>query len=258
MGREAPMRASVLAIAILGAVLAAAGAAANGVRNHPDPNVRFLTAVELTKGHFLASQGTYEAGQRARAAVHASHPSQELGVKVYGAPAKVSPELGEQVRNAMKLPGQAAERNVPAKEYAQTIERAFALLDDAVGRVIPAGVRSSPRFLFLVFGEVLWEITEEYKRSYSYSAGRIVQEAEYQDAVGFYRRARALYATIAPLLPRPLPVIERELDALGPTVSSFTPPPSPLHPNDVIKKVDVIMLEIGKVIGQLNGGGKAR
>ena len=132
------------------------------------------------------------------------------------------------------------------------MEWAFALLDDAVAKVIPATVRSSPRFLCLVFGEVLWEITEEYKRSYG--GGKITQEAEYQDAVGFYRRVRVIYGTLGPLLPKPLPVVERELDALAPYVSSFTPPASPGHPNDVIKKVDVIMLEIGKIVGQLDGG----
>ena len=248
------MRALALLVAVL--VLGASGAAANGVRNHPDPNVRFLTAVELTKAHFLASQAAYDAGQRARAGVHADHPSQELGAKVYGAPAKVSAELGEQVRTAMKLPSQAIERHVSPKEYAQTVERAFAMLDDAIAKVIPPTVRNSPRFLCLVFGEVLWEITEEYKRAYA--AGKITQEAEYQDAVGFYRRARVLYGTIGPLLPRPLPVVERELDALAPYVSSFTPPASPGDPNDVVKKVDVIMLEIGKIIGQLNGGVRPR
>ena len=242
------MRMSVLAVAVLGTAFAALEASANGERNHPDPNVRFLIAVEMTKGHFLASQATY-AGNRARAALHASHPTHELGVKVYGAPSKVSAELGEQARNAMRLPGQAIERNVSPKEYEQTVERAFAMLDSVTERVVPAPLRSSPRFLFLVFGEVLWEVAEEYKRAYS--GGRIAQEAEYQDAVGFYRRARALYAVIAPLLPKPLPVVERGLDAIGPMVSSFTPPASPTHPNEAFKTVDVIMQDIGKIYREL-------
>ena len=243
------MRLSVLAAAVLGTTLAASEASANGQRNHPDPHVRFLIAVEMTKGHFLASKATYEMGNRTRAALHAAHPTHELGVKVYGAPAKVSAELGEQVRNAMRLPGQAVERNVSPKEYEQTVERAFAMLDDAVQRVVPANLRSSPRFLFLVFGEVLWEVAEEYKRAYS--GGTITQEAEYQDAVGFYRRARALYGTIAPLLPKPMPVVERGLDAIGPMVSSFTPPASPAHPSNAFKTVDVIMQDIGKVYREL-------
>ena len=195
----------------------------------PHEHVEFAVNVEKAKGHLLVSRDVYAARQPARARLHGAHPVQEIGARLFGPAARISAELGERLRQALKRPGQDLDAGVPSARYALTVTRVFAAMDDAVARVVPAPVRSEPAFHITVIRELLSEIVEEYDEAWK--DGTIVQVVEYQDAYGFLVRARALYRELAR---RPAggaaASVERDFDALARALPGVAPPRSPARP----------------------------
>jgi hypothetical protein len=238
------------------AALWAAVAAGNGGQQHPDPLVRFTVAVELSKAHFVVSQSVLEAGKPTRALVHAAHPVQELGAQVYGPPTRVSAELGERVRAAMKKPGQALEAKVAGADYARTVQQTLQSLDEAVARVVPEAKRTSPAFTLAVVGELMKAVAGDYEMAFA--DGKIVLEVEFQDAVGFYTRARSLFRAVQPRLPSALArTIERELERLAPILAGMSAPASPVPPTQVTAIVQRILAE-ATAAGRAPGAGASR
>jgi hypothetical protein len=150
--------------------------------------------IEQARGHLLASREVYRRGQHVRAGVHAAHPIQELGYRLWRPVAAVDPDLSARVQAALKEPGRAVQARLPVREYDALVERTGALLDRAVARVVPEAVRSDPRFLARVIDALLTAIDEEYAEAVA--EGRVVLEIEYQDAWGFFQRLRVLWPSL--------------------------------------------------------------
>jgi hypothetical protein len=72
-----------------------------------DEQADYVAAVEQAKGHLLASRQVYRRGQRVRADVHASHPIQELGYRLWRPVTKVDQDLGARLQAALEDPGEA-------------------------------------------------------------------------------------------------------------------------------------------------------
>src|SRR5262245_55893793 len=215
----------ILVLGVLMAVTTALAAA-------EDPLAAFAANIEKCKAHLAVSAELYAKGDRA-AALHASHPIQEIGNKVIGPAAKVSPELGDKVRAALRRPSADLARKASPADYERAVGEASATLDEAVERVVPKERRSSPSFQARALADLLTGMVSEYEEGYK--AGKITQIVEYQDAYAFFRRAQAGYRDLTPALRAKNPSLAGELDGQFATLAKGLPgltPPTPPMPAD--------------------------
>ncbi|MCL6640903.1 MAG: hypothetical protein K6T92_05975 [Candidatus Rokubacteria bacterium] len=186
-----PRPRTLLRLALLATALALAGAV---TAQDLGEYAHWAADVEQARGHLLASREVYRRGQHVRAGVHAAHPIQELGYRLWRPVSAVDPDLGARVQAALKEPGRAVQARLPVREYDALVERTGVLLDRAVARVVPETVRSDPRFLAQVIEVLLTAIDEEYAEAVA--GGQVVLEIEYQDAWGFFQRLRVLWPSL--------------------------------------------------------------
>jgi hypothetical protein len=194
-----------------------------------DDQARFVANVDEARAHLRISQELYAAGKTAKAALHSSHPVQELGSRIFGPIKKADPGLGERVRALLKKPRQAADGKTPPAQYAALINEIEAALDEAVGRVVPKDTLASAAFQAKVIGRLLDALVEEYEEAWK--AGRIAQDVEYHDAWGFFRQIKARAAKLPPDVAK---AVSADVDALGRAFPGVTPPARPL-PLDRVK-----------------------
>jgi hypothetical protein len=222
-----PRRPAVLTLA-LSLLLPAAAVLAQP----EDGEVAFTANIEKCKAHLAVSAELYAKGDRA-ASLHASHPIQEIGNKVIGPAAKVSAELGDRVRAALRAPSANLKGTTSPSEYARVVSEAAASLDQAVERVVPKERRASLTFRTRVLADLLLGTVTEYEEAYN--AGKITQVVEYHDAYAFFTRAQVGHRDLAPALRAKTPALAAELDgqfaALARALPGLTPPPAPMPPD---------------------------
>lgn len=194
-----------------------------------DPQVAFAANVEKCKAHLAVSAELYAKGDRT-AALHASHPIQEIGNKVIGPASTLSAELGDKVRAALRRPSAALKGTTSPSQYTRVVREAAATLDEAVERVVPKERRASLTFGARVLTDLLLGMVTEYDEAYK--AGKITQVVEYQDAYAFFKRAQAGHRDLARALRAKNPALAAELDghfaALARALPGLAPPASPM------------------------------
>jgi hypothetical protein len=185
-----------------------------------DPQVAFAANVEKCKAHLAVSAELYAKGDRA-GALHASHPIQEIGNKVIGPAAKVSVDLGDKVRAALRRPSAEVKGTPAPGQYDQVVREA---------RVVSKEQRTSLTFRARVLADLLLGMVSEYEEAYK--SGKIAQIVEYQDAYAFFRRAQAVHRDLAPSLRAKNSALARELEGhlatLARALPGLTPPVSPM------------------------------
>lgn len=220
--------------------------------------VKVAANAEKVKGHLQASQELYARGQKKAAATHAGHPVEELWSLLEGPLGRASSDLAARVKGLLEKPGQQIKAGVQARQYQATVQDVSAALDDAVSRVVPAPVRESLAFRAGVIHELLEGVEEEYGEAVK--RGKIVETVEYQDAYGFFQRARALYQPIAGQVKKTAPGAAREVEgALATLAKAFAgvmPPARPLATAKVEEEVHEIVAELGKAAGVRLAAGK--
>jgi hypothetical protein len=194
-----------------------------------DAQARFVANVDEAQAHLRISRELYAAGYTAKAALHSSHPVQELGRRVYGPIKRADPALGERVRLLLKKPRQAIDARVPPPRYAALLAEIDEVLEGAVGRVVPKDTLDTPSFQARVIGRLLDAVVEEYDEAWK--AGRIAQDVEYHDAWGFFHQAQARAAKLPPGVAK---AVRADFEALGKAFAEVTPPAKPL-PLDRVK-----------------------
>jgi hypothetical protein len=233
-----------LAIAVLGVLVVAAPPTARA-----DEHTEYVGWVEQAKGHLTASQETYRKGQRVRADVHASHPIQELGYRLWRPVTRVDAELARQVEAAVRQVSTAADGKTPSRDYDALVARTLELLDRAVARVVPAQVRDDPRFQAAVLNTILDSVVEEYDEAVA--QGKVVLEIEYQDAWSFLQRARVRWSALRERIGRSSPDVVAAVDArlgeLARAMPSVTPPAAPVPADRVKAAVQAIADALGRV-----------
>ncbi len=249
-----PMRRSsgalALAVAVLALLAPGPGYRPAGAVEGEDA-ATYVAAVEQAKGHLLVSRAVYRRGQRIRAGVHASHPIQELGYRLWRPVTRLDPDLGARVQAALREPGRAIEAAVAGGEYDALVDRTLALLDQAIERVAGAAARTDPRLQARVLQALLVGIDEEYGEAVA--EGRVVLEIEYQDAWGFFQRLRALWATLRPRLPATAAeaagTIDAQMDLLARAFAGIESPPKPVAVDRVKAALDAIAAALRRSVG---------
>jgi hypothetical protein len=191
--------------------------------------VAFVADVEKCKAHLAVSAELFAKGDRV-AALHASHPIQEIGNKVIGPASKVSVELGDKMRTALRRPSADLKGTTSPAQYEQVVRETTADLDGVVAQVVSKDRRTRLAFRARVLANLLLGVASEYEEAYK--AGKITQLVEYQDAYAFFRRAQAVHRDLAPSLRAKNPARASELDAplaaLARALPGLTPPASPM------------------------------
>lgn len=243
-GRRRPRAGRLLAVAL---VLATAPTCAGATEL--DEHAQYAADVEQAKGHLLSSREVYRLGERVRAGVHASHPIQELGYRLWRPVTTVDPALGVQVQAGLKEPGRAVEARVPSGEYDRIVGRALTLLDQGVTRAVPDQVRGDPRFEARVIRVLLVAIDEEYGEAVA--QGRIVLEIEYQDAWGFFQRLRALWSMLrgrlATSAPGTVTTVEQQMAVLTRAFPGIKTPGKPVPVEQVARALDAMARALAPV-----------
>jgi hemin uptake protein HemP len=192
----------------------------------------------------------YGLDERVQAGVHASHPIQELGRRIYGPVLAVDPPLGARVRQALKHPGQALDARVTPDQYRATVRDVIATLDAGVRRVVPDGERRRPDVQVRVILALLQAVEEEYDEAYV--ERRIQVEIEYQDAWGFLQRARALWERLANAGSVPAAtrgIVPGEFDKLAAALPGVRPPTPGVSRDAVVASLQEIMRALAPLAG---------
>jgi hypothetical protein len=229
-----------LAVLVLSLAIAAGplGAAAAEV----DDALKYVDAVEQAKGHLLASRQAYRLSRKARAGVHAAHPNQELGFRLWRPLTKIDPDLGSRVQAGLKEPGKAVTAGVPVRDYDAVVDRTMKLLDEAVARAVPASIRDDTRFRAQVLSKLLSAMVGEYGEGIA--KGQVVNEVEYQDAWGFFQRAGGLWSALREPLRRTaapdVAIVDEQMALLGRAMPDVTAPKTVVPTERVKEAVGVI------------------
>jgi hypothetical protein len=209
-----------------------------------DGQIDFVTNIEKAKAHLLISEELYAAGDPAKAALHSSHPVQELGGRLIGPIKKVDGALADRVRALLKKPRQAIDAKVPRPQYTALVSEVSGSLDEAVTRVVSTDPRGRARLRARVIDRLLETVVEDYQEALK--SGKIAQVVEYQDAYGFLRRAHALYRDIAGSVPESTGA---DFAALTRGFPGVTPPPLPLP----VRRVKELVARIGTSLTTVAG-----
>jgi hypothetical protein len=188
--------------------------------------VRFAADAERARGHLLVSEQLYVLGQSRGAALHAAHPVQELGNRLFGPVRRVDAAAADRLRETLKEPGRAIETKAPPARYVALVAKVAKALDDAVTQVVGDDART-PAFKSRLVALLLEGVAEEYDEAFK--GGRITQIVEYQDAYGFFRRAKAVYDALPPDARR----ADADMAALAKAFPSREPPKSPMPAKDL-------------------------
>jgi hypothetical protein len=209
-------------VALVLATLVAAAPQGTPTETH----VRFTVSVEEAKAHLLVVRELYAAGNPGEAALHASHPVQEIGGRITGPITRADPALGARLKDALRAPRRDVDARVPRAALEHTVEATVAALDEAVARVVPADVRATLVFRTAVLRSLLNAMVKEYDEGEK--NGRITQLVEYHDAYGYFRRSQALYQELAPALkeasPRQAALADERLATLARALPGLAPP----------------------------------
>jgi hypothetical protein len=215
----------VVAALALATVFAAAPSAAPS-----DAHVPFAASVEEAKAHLLMARELYAAGDAREAALHASHPVQEIGGRITGPVTCADAALGGRVRDALKTPRRDVDARIPRAGFERNLDATVALLDEAVARVVPAEVRGTLAYRTAVLRTVLVTCVKEYDEGEK--NGRITQVVEYHDAYGLFRRSQALYRELAPALreasAQQAAVADERFASVARAFPGLTPPAAPM------------------------------
>jgi hypothetical protein len=202
----------------------------------------YVATMEQAKGHLLVSREVYRRGEAIRGGVHASHPIQELGYRLWRPVTKVDKELGTRLQATLKDPGRAIEARVPAGEYDKVVERTLALMDRAVARAVPAERRADPRFQARVIQTLLVAVDEEYTEAIA--EGRVVLAIEYQDAWGFFQRLHERWSTLRKMLgpsrPEMVSTVDGHMALLAAAFPAAVAPATPVAVERVVAALDAI------------------
>ncbi|MFN3477390.1 MAG: hypothetical protein ACK4Z6_07580 [Candidatus Methylomirabilales bacterium] len=216
-----------------------------------DEQAEFATNVEKMKGHLLVSRELYAIGQAAYAAIHAAHPVQELWPLLRGPLTQASSELAGRVGALLEKPVREIDAGAPAKRYEDTVKQLVAVLDEAVRRMVPDEILRNLAFRGKVLQKLIEDAEEEYEEGVK--EGKIAQIVEYQDAYGFFHRAKTLFQEMAGRLqgkdPKAAKEIESTLAIPAKGFASVMPPATPL-PEEKMKEA---LLKISILTKEMTG-----
>ena len=196
--------------------------------------IGFGEALAQIRGHHLVSLELYEAGDEKGAAVHASHPVDEILASVQSEMDEHDPDIGEQLATSLEAGRSAVTDGRPADEVAAAYEETATLTQDALGAVVGDEADESS-YKGSVISALLSTAAHEYEEAVG--AGGVRLLAEYQDGYAFVQEARRLYDEVVSDVEAASMEEAEEIEEAFETLESALPASQP--PNQLADKLDV-------------------
>lgn len=188
---------------------------------------KLLTQLGLMRGHLHMGKDLTDAGDAKQAALHYHHPLQELY-------AEIAPELT--ARGVTELEGDLKALEKAADSGADVgppLAKVMATIDLA-----EASVSASPKLVLAAVVGLLRHADEEYSVAFT-PAGALDKLEEYQDSLGFARKAAEIFnrvrVNLAKRDPAPIRDIAKDITSLLTAWPNITGPQKPVLDSAAVK-----------------------
>jgi hypothetical protein len=211
--------------------------------------IGFGEALAQIRGHHLVSLELYEAGDAEGAAVHASHPVDEILASVQSELDEHDPDIGDEIAAALEEGLSAVTAGRPAEEVSAAYDEAATLTQDALTAVVGEQAEESS-YKGSVISALLSTAAHEYEEAVGDNKIRLL--AEYQDGYAFVSEARLLYEDIAADVEaasvEEAEEIEEAFDSLEAALPSPQPPAKLADKLDVESAAELIAHELEETV----------
>lgn len=157
-----------------------------------EEHVQFVANIEFIKGHLEQAVANKQTNSTALAKAHSGHPIAEHYSLIQAEVEEHNKELNTELKGALTLLAGQVD-TLGASEFQNEAARISGMLDDAGESVISATERNDAKFNAAVMASILKVAGNEYEEAVE--NGTIKAMVEYQDAIGFISRAKAIYDT---------------------------------------------------------------
>jgi hypothetical protein len=196
--------------------------------------IGFGEALAQIRGHHLVSLELYESGDTEGAAVHASHPVDEILASVQSELDEHDPNIGEELAAALGEGLSAVTEGRPADEVSAAYDEAATLTQEALTAVVGDQAGESS-YKGSVISSLLSTAAHEYEEAVGDNKIRLL--AEYQDGYAFVSEARLLYEEIAADVEAASAEEAEEIEEAFEALEGALPTPKP--PGQLADKLDV-------------------
>lgn len=206
--------------------------------------VHFDSNIEQIRGHLDQAVANKEIGNTTLAKAHTLHPIEEIYSSIEVQIDSTDPSLNQSLSSSLNQLSNMVD-NSSVEEFMTRALDINGLLNDTVGKVIPAQEINDSAFNLMVVGNLLSVADNEYKEAVE--NGQLKEIVEYQDGQAFISRASSIFNESSPLIPQEksadVPVINEFFADLGDAVQEKS------NPEVVSNAIGSIIHEISEVTG---------
>jgi hypothetical protein len=206
--------------------------------------VGFGSNIEQIRGHLDQAVANKEIGNTTLAMAHTLHPIEEIYSSIDVQIDATDPSLNQSLSSSLSQLSNMVD-NSTVEEFRTKALDINGLLNDTVGKVIPAQETNSSAFNLMVIGNLLSVADNEYKEAIE--NGQLKEIVEYQDGQAFILRANSVFNESSPLIPQEksteIPEINAFFAELGNSVQEMS------NPEVVSNTIGSIIHEISEVTG---------
>lgn len=206
--------------------------------------VHFDSNIEQIRGHLDQAVANKEIGNTTLAKAHTLHPIEEIYSSIEVLIDSTDPSLNQSLSSSLNQLSNMVD-NSSAEEFMTRALDINGLLNDTVGKVIPAQEINDSAFNLMVVGNLLSVADNEYKEAIE--NGQLKEIVEYQDGQAFISRASSIFNESSPLISQEksadVPVINEFFADLGDAVQEKS------NPEVVSNAIGSIIHEISEVTG---------
>jgi hypothetical protein len=206
--------------------------------------VHFDSNIEQIRGHLDQAIANKEIGNTTLAKAHTLHPIEEIYSSIEVQIESTDPSLNQSLSSSLNQLSNMVD-NSSVEEFMTKALDINGLLNDTVGKVIPAQEINGSAFNLTVVGNLLSVADNEYKEAIE--NGQLKEIVEYQDGQAFISRASSIFNESSPLIPQEksadVPVINEFFADLGDAVQEKS------NPEVVSNAIGSIIHEISEVTG---------
>jgi hypothetical protein len=206
--------------------------------------VDFESNIEQIRGHLDQAVANIEIGNTTLAKAHTLHPIEEIYGSIEVQIDATDPSLNQSLSSSLSQLSNMVD-NSTVEEFRTKAVDINGLLNDTVGKVIPAQEMNNSAFNLMVVGNLLSVANNEYKEAIE--NGQLKEIVEYQDGEAFVSRASSIFNESSSLIPQEksadVPVIIGFFAQLGNAIQEKS------NPEVVSNAIGSITHEISEVTG---------
>jgi hypothetical protein len=213
-------------------------------------DITFGEQLAQIRGHHLAATELYADGDTKGAATHTGHPVEELLAAVRTEVAEHDDAVADRLEPALQAPSKVVADDGTTEELASAITEATEVVEDAESAVV-GDTLTTPAYRASVIAALLTTVGHEYEEAVK--DGKLVLEAEYQDAYAFATFAKQQYDDIAEAVraagAEEADEIDEDFETLAKALPSVKPPSTFAENEDVERAATHVGAELAETVG---------